>query len=70
MVAAGSGVALVPASVRRMTQFRLAFVVLRPAPPELEVAVAWRRDDTSEGVNEFVKTAREVVERSNRRARA
>jgi DNA-binding transcriptional LysR family regulator len=57
MVAAGSGVALVPASVRRMTQFRLAFVVLR-------------RDDTSERVNEFVKTAREVVERSNRRARA
>jgi DNA-binding transcriptional LysR family regulator len=70
MVAAGSGVALVPASVRRMTQFRLAFVVLRPAPAELEVAVAWRRDDTSERVNEFVKTAREVVERSNRRARA
>jgi DNA-binding transcriptional LysR family regulator len=63
-------VALVPASVRRMTQFRLAFVVLRPAPAELEVAVAWRRDDTSERVNEFVKTAREVVERSNRRARA
>jgi DNA-binding transcriptional LysR family regulator len=70
MVAAGSGVALVPASVRRMTQFRLAFVVLRPAPAGLEVAVAWRRDDTSERVNEFVKTAREVVERSNRRARA
>jgi DNA-binding transcriptional LysR family regulator len=70
MVAGGSGVALVPASARRMTKFRLAFVALRPAPPELEVAVAWRRDDTSERVNEFLKTAREVVERSNHRSRA
>jgi DNA-binding transcriptional LysR family regulator len=70
MVAAGSGVALVPTSARRMTQFRLAFVVLRPAPPEFEVAVAWRRDDTSERVTEFLKNAREVVERSNRRSRA
>jgi DNA-binding transcriptional LysR family regulator len=68
MVAAGSGVALVPASARRMKQFRLEFVALRPAPPEFEVAVAWRRDDSSERVNEFVKTAREVVGRSNRQA--
>jgi len=70
MVAAGSGVALVPASARRMTQFRLAFVVLRPAPPELEVAVAWRGDDTSERATQFLKAAREVVEQSNRRSRA
>jgi DNA-binding transcriptional LysR family regulator len=69
MVAAGSGVALVPASARRMKQFRLEFVTLRPAPPEFEVAVAWRRDDTSESVNEFLKTVREVVGRSNRQAR-
>ncbi len=70
MVAAGSGVALVPASARRMTQFRLAFVVLRPVTSELEVAVAWRRNDTSERVSEFVKAAREVVERANRRSGA
>lgn len=69
MVAAGSGVALVPASARRMKQFRLAFVTLRPAPPDFEVAVAWRRDDTSERVKEFLKTAHEVVGRSNRHAR-
>lgn len=67
MVAAGSGVALVPASARRMTKFRLAFVALRPAPPEFAVAVAWRRDDTSERIIQFLKTAREVVERSHHR---
>jgi DNA-binding transcriptional LysR family regulator len=69
MVAAGGGVALVPASARRMKQCRLAFVTVRPAPTEIEVAVAWRRDDSSEKVNEFLKTAREVVGGSNRQAR-
>ena len=69
MVAAGRGVALVPASARRMKQFRLEFVAVRPAPPEFEVAVAWRRDNSSENVNEFLKAAREVVARSNRQAR-
>jgi DNA-binding transcriptional LysR family regulator len=69
MVAAGSGVALVPASARRMTQFRLAFIGLRPPPPELEVAVAWRRDDSSDRVNDFLKTAREVLGRSKRQSR-
>jgi DNA-binding transcriptional LysR family regulator len=70
MVAAGSGVALLPASARRMSQFRAKFVTLRPSPPEFEVAVAWRLDDTSERVHEFLKTAREVIGRSNGRSRA
>lgn len=70
MVAAGSGVAIVPASVRRMTRSALAFVALRPALPEFEVAVAWRRNEASDRVTEFVKTVRAVVKRSNRRSRA
>jgi DNA-binding transcriptional LysR family regulator len=70
MVAAGSAVALVPASARRMTQFRLSSVALRPARPEFEIAVAWRKNDTTDRVNEFLKAAREVVQRADRRSRA
>jgi DNA-binding transcriptional LysR family regulator len=62
MVAAGSGVALVPESVRKMNR-RVAFASPRPSPPELQVVVAWRREDTSTIVSEFVKTAREVLGR-------
>jgi len=69
MVAAGSGVAVVPESARRMKQFRLAFVTLRPAPSDFEVAVAWRGDDTSERVTQFLTIARGVIARSNRRSR-
>jgi DNA-binding transcriptional LysR family regulator len=60
MVAAGAGIALVPASASSIKQFRLAFVPLRPSPPELEVAVVWRRDDASPMVGEFVKAARDA----------
>lgn len=61
MVAAGTGVALVPDSVRKMKYHRVAFASPRPSPPELQVAVAWRREDTSTIVSEFVKTTREVL---------
>jgi DNA-binding transcriptional LysR family regulator len=60
MVAAGSGVALVPASARRMRHFRLAFASLHPAPPSLQVAVAWRKHDTSSMVSEFLSVSRRV----------
>jgi DNA-binding transcriptional LysR family regulator len=63
MVAAGSGVALVPESIRKMKYHRVAIASPRPSLPELQVAVAWRRDDTSTIVSEFVKTAREVFGR-------
>jgi hypothetical protein len=35
-------------------------VPLRPSPPELEVAVVWRRHDASPMIGEFVKAARDA----------
>jgi DNA-binding transcriptional LysR family regulator len=61
MVAAGAGVALVPASARRIKQNRVALATLRPSHPMLETVIAWRRDDTSQFVAEFVNVARRVM---------
>ena len=66
MVASGSGVALVPDCARKTKYHRVVFASPRPSPPELQVAVAWRREDTSPMVSEFVKTAREVLGRRGR----
>ena len=58
MVAAGAGVALVPASARKMPQHRVVYRALRPSPGNLETAIAWRREDTSATVAEFIDVAR------------
>jgi DNA-binding transcriptional LysR family regulator len=61
MVAEGGGVALVPASARKMKQYRVAFVPVRPALPALQVGIAWRRETASTIVKEFLETAHEVM---------
>jgi len=68
MVAGGAGIALVPAGSHKLTQFRLLYRSLVPAPANLETAVAWRRDDPSPMLQEFIRTAR-VVLQQERRAR-
>jgi DNA-binding transcriptional LysR family regulator len=60
MVASGSGVALVPACVRDSGPSGVVFAALRPSPPPLEIAVAWRRDNTSPLLLEFIDAARVV----------
>lgn len=60
-VAAGCGVALVPAFARRMNPPGVAFASMRPASPTLETVVAWRRDDASANSTEFVRIARRVL---------
>jgi DNA-binding transcriptional LysR family regulator len=70
MVAAGSGVSLIPAFARRMRPPRVVFVSLRPAPPSLETAVAWRRENTSPMLTEFVQIARGVLVRARKRLAA
>ena len=59
MVTGGSGVALVPAFVRRLKPPRVAFVFLQPSVATLELALAWRRNDTSHLVNEFLEVVRQ-----------
>jgi DNA-binding transcriptional LysR family regulator len=67
MVSEGSGVALVPGFARRIKPPGVAFATLRPRPPDLEVAVAWRKDNESVLVNEFVKAVREQCAARQRR---
>ena len=61
MVASGAGVALVPASARRIKQNRVTLMTLRPARPVLETVIAWRREDTSPFVRRFVRMARKLM---------
>jgi DNA-binding transcriptional LysR family regulator len=64
MVAAGTGVALVPASARQVEQADVAYATLRPAHALLETVVTWRRNDTSLFVEEFLQIARQLMVRS------
>jgi DNA-binding transcriptional LysR family regulator len=63
MVAAGAGVALVPAGARRIRQYRLVYRPVHPSPDNLETAFAWRRDDASPTLAEFLAAARRVLTR-------
>ncbi|HEY5617260.1 MAG TPA: LysR substrate-binding domain-containing protein [Vicinamibacterales bacterium] len=62
LVAAGVGISLVPASVRRgVTHPGVAFRALQPSPRTLHTAIAWRRDNPSTAVKASVEMVREVV---------
>jgi DNA-binding transcriptional LysR family regulator len=63
MVAAGAGIALVPASARKIKQYRPVYRPLNPRPDPIETAVAWRRDDRSRVLGEFLDAARRVFAR-------
>lgn len=67
MVAAGSGVALVPAFAREMKPRGVVFASLRPSPATLETAVTWRRENPSRVLTDFIAIARRVLVRSNKR---
>jgi DNA-binding transcriptional LysR family regulator len=58
LVAAGSGVSLVPASARKIREHRVVYRSLHAPPPNLETAVAWRRDNALPMLAEFVRVAR------------
>jgi DNA-binding transcriptional LysR family regulator len=64
MVAAGAGIALVPASARQVEQAGVTYATLRPSHALLETVVTWRRNDTSLFVEEFLQIARQVMVRS------
>lgn len=60
LVAAGAGVALVPAFARQATPRRVALRELRAPAPVLHTSVAWRREDASPLVAEFVAALRKA----------
>jgi DNA-binding transcriptional LysR family regulator len=61
MVTGRSGVALVPAFARRLRPPGVAFVSVAPPPLHVDLALAWRRDDTSPMVPEFITLARQFL---------
>lgn len=61
LVSAGIGVALVPASTRRIGLGGVAYRPLRERTPESRTAVAWRRDSASPVLAAFRDVARRVA---------
>ncbi len=59
-VESGRGVAVVAESIVGMTGLRARFVPLVPAPPPLEVGVAYRKALLTPGVGRFVETVRMI----------
>ncbi len=66
MVAAGSGVALVPSGARNAKQHRVTYRPIQPSA-DLETLVAWRHDDPSPVVAAFVDAMRHGLARRGRR---
>jgi DNA-binding transcriptional LysR family regulator len=61
LVSAGLGVALVPASLMDLRRSGVVYRALREQSPQITVALAWRRDNRSVCVANFVTTARRHV---------
>jgi DNA-binding transcriptional LysR family regulator len=61
LVAAGCGISLVPASARRLRRPGVVFRPLRPSPRGLETAVAWRSDNSSAIVEEYLGIVRATM---------
>jgi DNA-binding transcriptional LysR family regulator len=67
LVAAGAGFALVPSSVEECEKQRIVCRRLNPAPPELELSLAWARGVDSPAINALLGVAREVIEQPRAR---
>jgi DNA-binding transcriptional LysR family regulator len=63
LVAAGIGVALVPASLQNLHRKGLVYKALPSSVPKVELAVAWRRENTSPVLQSFLSVVREVTGR-------
>jgi DNA-binding transcriptional LysR family regulator len=61
LVAAGAGFALVPSSVQEYEKTRIVCRRLDPAPPEVELWLAWARGVEPPAINALLEAARQVV---------
>jgi DNA-binding transcriptional LysR family regulator len=66
MIGASAGVGLVPSAARKFKQHRVAYRPLRPPVADLEIAMAWRQDDSSSILAAFLTEARQALSRSRR----
>jgi DNA-binding transcriptional LysR family regulator len=60
LVAGGLGVALVPNSLRNVRRQGVVYKLVRGLSPTVEMAVVWRRGDTSSVLQAFLRTVREI----------
>jgi DNA-binding transcriptional LysR family regulator len=63
LVARGRGVALLPAAASRMLPNRVVYRPIVPSAGQLETAIAWRSDDHSSALAEFIAVAKQVFTR-------
>jgi len=63
LVAAGMGVALVPASLRHLRRTGVTYRPLAERSPRIEIGIAWRRADDAPAVRAFVALARDSAAR-------
>jgi DNA-binding transcriptional LysR family regulator len=61
LVAAGIGVALVPSTLQNLSRKGLVYKALTGAPSKLELAVAWRREDRSPLLAQFLAVVKEMT---------
>lgn len=61
LVSAGLGIALVPASLRKLAREGVCYIDLEDAPT-LETGLAWRRDDNTPTLEHFVEMVRGMAE--------
>jgi DNA-binding transcriptional LysR family regulator len=61
LVAAGCGIALVPAFAQKIRPRRVTFASMRPASPTLQTVAAWRRDNSSATLTEFVSVVQRAL---------
>jgi DNA-binding transcriptional LysR family regulator len=62
LVAGGVGVALVPASLQNLQRVGVVYKTLQGQKFELEMAVVWRRDNSSQVLQEFLQVVRETTQ--------
>src|SRR5579872_564664 len=61
LVAAGIGIALVPASLENLRRRGVSYRPLKGATPKVQLAVVWRKDDTSPLLRSFLAVVKEVA---------
>ncbi|MFB5191276.1 LysR family transcriptional regulator [Alicyclobacillus fastidiosus] len=55
LVAAGLGVSIVPSSTRNLHTHDVVYLKIEGVAPQVEMAIAWRRNETSEVVQAFLR---------------
>ncbi len=64
LVAGGVGIAIVPASVQNLQRTGVVYKSMQEQPPEVEIAVVWRRNDSSLVLQKFLHVVSEITNKS------